>query len=90
MISPAGESAGYSAVSIACSLIFIVTTIWSFRFGLVGTLAMWFSVMTFANFPITADVAAPHFGIGLVGMAAVAALAAFGAITAMRGATVEL
>jgi len=61
-----------------------VTTIWGLRFGLVGTLAMWFGVMTFANLPITANVAVPHFGIGLVGVAAVAALATYGAFTAVR------
>ena len=84
IISPTGESSGYSAINIACSLVFIAITIWGLRFGLVGTLAMWFSVMTFANLPITANVAAQHFGIGLVGVIVVATLATFGAITATR------
>ena len=41
IISPAAESSGYSAINIACSLIFLTTAIWGLRFGLVGTLAMW-------------------------------------------------
>jgi hypothetical protein len=85
IISPTGEASGYSAVNIACSLSFMVAAIWGLRFGLVGTLATWLSVMIFANLPITANVAAPHFGIGLVAVVAVAALAAFGAITATGG-----
>ncbi len=50
IISPAAEGAGYSAISTVCSLIFLTVAFWGFRFGLVGTLAMWLGVMTLATF----------------------------------------
>jgi len=36
------------------------------------------------NFPVTANVSAPHFGSGLVAVFAIAGLAAFGAWNAAR------
>jgi predicted Ser/Thr protein kinase len=84
IITPTGEPSGYSAINLACSLVFVVTTVWGLRFGLVGTLSMWVCVMTYANLPITANVAVPHFGTGLVGIGTVAALATYGAFTAAR------
>jgi predicted Ser/Thr protein kinase len=84
IVTPTTEMVSYSTITLLCSLIFVLTWFWGFRFGLVGTLAMWVSVLTLANFPITARVDLPHFGIGLVGVAAVAALATYGAFTASR------
>jgi serine/threonine-protein kinase len=83
-INPVAEASGYSAISIVCSVIFASVFMYALRFGLVGTLALWFSVFLWMNFPVTASVSAPHFGSGLVAVFAIAALAAFGAWNAAR------
>jgi len=57
---------------------------YALRFGLVVTLALWFSVLLWMNFPVTANVKAPHFDSGLVAVFAIAALAAFGAWNAAQ------
>ena len=83
-VNPAAEGAGYSAVSIACSLAVLLAWLWGLRFGLVGYLAMTFSLVVWMNLPITATVSAPHFGSGLIGVLTIAGLASYGAITAAR------
>jgi hypothetical protein len=50
----------------------------------VGVLAIGFCLQVWMNFPVTGNLGAPHFGIGLVGTLAIAALAIYGALAASR------
>ena len=83
-MNPMVEAADYGAISIACWLVSFLSFVSALRFGLVGSLALWFSVMMWMNFPVTADVAAPHFGTGLVAVLVIAGLGTFGAVNASR------
>jgi serine/threonine-protein kinase len=74
----------FSAIGIACGIVIGVILVAALRFGLLGTLALLACQNVWLNFPVTAKLNAPHFGIGLVGVLAIAALAAYGAFTASR------
>jgi len=58
--------------------------VWALRVGLLAALALWSCVVLWMNFPVTARIDAPHFGIGLVAVLSIAALGAYGAFTAAR------
>jgi NADH:ubiquinone oxidoreductase subunit H len=47
-------------------------------------LTLGFCLQVWMNFPVTARLGAPHFGIGLVAVLTIAALAVYGALTASR------
>jgi serine/threonine-protein kinase len=83
-MNPMVEAADYSVISIACWLVSFLSFVSALRFGLVGSLALWFSVTMWMNFPVTANVAAPHFGTGLVAVLVIAGLGTFGAVNASR------
>ena len=83
-MNPMVEAADYSAISIACWLVAFLVGVWALRFGLVASLVLWFSLLMWMNFPVTADVAAPHFGTGIVAVVVIAGLGTFGAVNASR------
>lgn len=64
---------------IACSVIFAT------RFGLVATIASVFAGGVLASFPLTPNVSAWYFGIGLIGPLTVLALAIYGFHTSLGG-----
>lgn len=82
--SPPVMQSRFSIIGIACGIVIAVVLVSVLRFGLVGTLALLLCSNIFINFPITAKLDAPHFGIGLVGVLAISGLAAYGAFTASR------
>jgi hypothetical protein len=71
-------------IAIASAFLGALLVVWSLRFGLVAFVTLWFSVHLWMNFPVTANVHAPHFGIGLVAVLLIAGLGASGAFTASR------
>jgi hypothetical protein len=71
-------------IAIACAFAGTLAFVWALRFGFVGMLALGYCLQLWMNFPITRNLDAPHFGIGLVGILAIAALASYGALTASR------
>jgi serine/threonine-protein kinase len=86
MLAPPYHLGGYSVVSIGAGI--LLGSIWAWLVhgpGLVASLGAYFAWHVAAMFPITSEVAAPHFGIGLIGLLAVLAVAAYGAQTATRG-----
>jgi hypothetical protein len=83
LISPAAEAANYSTISIICSLILVIVLGFALRFGLVGSLTQWFSLLLWMNFPVAANVEAPHFATGLAAVVSIGALATFGAVTSV-------
>jgi hypothetical protein len=83
-MSPYLEAANYSPISIACAVISQTAFLLTLRFGLVSTLSFVLSAFFWLNFPVTANVSAPPFGTGLVGVFLIAGLATFGAVTAAR------
>jgi serine/threonine-protein kinase len=78
------QLSGLSPFAIASTLLGTLALVWAFRFGLVGALALWFCLNLWMNFPVTANLDAPHFGIGLVAVLVIAGLGAYGALTAAR------
>jgi eukaryotic-like serine/threonine-protein kinase len=83
-MSPFLEAANYSPISIACAVTSQTTFLLTLRFGLISTLSFLLSVFFWMNFPVTANLSAPHFGTGLLGVLSIAGLATFGAVTAAR------
>jgi len=55
------------------------------RIGLLAAAVAAVMMFLYSFFPMTADVSAPYFGTGLVGVLAVSALAGYGAVTALGG-----
>ena len=55
------------------------------RTGLLAAAVAAVMMFLYSFFPMTADVSAPYFGTGLVGVLAVSALAGYGAVTALGG-----
>jgi serine/threonine-protein kinase len=74
----------FSAIGIGCGIVIAVILVSALRFGLLGTLTLLLFQNIWLNFPVTAKLNAPHFGIGLVGVLAIATLATYGAFTASR------
>jgi hypothetical protein len=74
----------FSAIGIGCGVVIAVILVSALRFGLLGTLALLVCQTVWLNFPVTAKLNAPYFGIGLVGVLAIASLAAYGAFMASR------
>jgi len=71
-------------IALASALAGTLAFVWALRFGLVGMLTLGFCLQVWMNFPVTARLGAPHFGIGLVAVLTIAALAVYGALTASR------
>jgi hypothetical protein len=55
------------------------------RTGLLAAAVAAVMMFLYSYFPMTADVSAPYFGTGLVGVLAVIALAGYGAVIALGG-----
>jgi serine/threonine-protein kinase len=75
---------GYDSIALACSAAGVVVGLWTLRAGLVGAVALFFCLNLWMDFPVTADVDAPHFGTGLVAVLIIAALGAYGAFMTSR------
>jgi serine/threonine-protein kinase len=78
--------AGFNPIGLGFAAAGAALIIVALRFGLLGVLALWFSLGLWMNFPVTARLDVPHFGTGLVAVLLIAALAAYGAFTAARAA----
>jgi serine/threonine-protein kinase len=83
-MNPFLEAANYSWISLACAVMTQTAFLLTLRFGLVSSLSCLLCAFLWMNFPVTANVGAPHFGTGLVGIFLIIGLAAFGAVHAAR------
>jgi serine/threonine-protein kinase len=70
--------------AVASAFMGAVVLVFTLRCGLVSTVVAGYCVNLWMNFPVTANIHAPHFGIGLVAVLSIAALGAYGAFTAAR------
>jgi eukaryotic-like serine/threonine-protein kinase len=78
--------AGFNPIGLACAAAGAAIIIVALRLGLLGVVALWFSLGLWMNFPVTARLDVPHFATGLVAVLLIAALAAYGAFTAATAA----
>jgi serine/threonine-protein kinase len=78
------QLSGLSPVAIVFAFLGTLGIVAAYRVGLVATVALLGCLFLWMNFPITARIDAPHFGIGLVAVLSIAALGAYGAFTAAR------
>ena len=76
----------YQPIGIACSVLTFMVVLWAFRIGLVGALVLFFCLNLWTDFPVTANLDAPHFGTGLVAVLFIVALGTYGAFMSSRPA----
>jgi predicted Ser/Thr protein kinase len=80
----------YSASGIACAMLGTAALIWALRIGLLSMLVLWFCVSLWLNFPVTAQLDAPHFSTGLVAVLMIAGLALYGAVITSRPPAIRI
>jgi serine/threonine-protein kinase len=84
IMAAAAPTFDFTWPAVLCTVIGSAAGAWTiYRLGLVATLGACLSFAVANQFPITADIHAPHFGTGLVGVLLILALASWGAMTAM-------